>query len=70
VKQNEDVELAGYFSSVAEALKNNESIILNELNTAQGNSVDLGGYFHVDRFKAIQAMRPSDTFNKIIDQLS
>jgi isocitrate dehydrogenase len=68
--QQDDIELAGHFSSVAEALKNNESIILNELNAAQGNSVDLGGYFHVDRLKAIQAMRPSDTFNKIIDQLS
>lgn len=69
-KQNEDAELAAYFSSVAEVLKNNESIILHELNAAQGNSVDLGGYFHVDRLKATQAMRPSRTFNQIIDQLS
>jgi isocitrate dehydrogenase len=68
--QKEDTELANYFSSVAETLKHNESVIMNELNAAQGNPVDLGGYYHVDRTKTIQAMRPSGTFNKIIDQLS
>jgi isocitrate dehydrogenase len=67
--QQDDIELAEHFSSIAEALKNNELTIINELNAAQGNTVELGGYYHVDRLKATRAMRPSDTFNKLIDQL-
>ena len=35
----------------------------------QGQPVDLGGYYWVDREKATAAMRPSETFNEAIDSL-
>ena len=40
-----------------------------ELNGVQGESVDLGGYYFVDRDKADEVMRPSQTFNEAIDSL-
>jgi isocitrate dehydrogenase len=46
-----------------------EEQVLAELNGVQGESVDLGGYYFVDRGKADEVMRPSRTFNEIIDQL-
>jgi isocitrate dehydrogenase len=33
----------------------------------QGESVDLGGYYHVDRDTATRVMRPSAIFNDAID---
>jgi isocitrate dehydrogenase len=36
----------------------------------QGEAVDLGGYYHVDRDKATAVMRPSEQFNAAIDSLS
>ena len=35
----------------------------------QGEPVDLGGYYFVDREKATAAMRPSATFNDAIKSL-
>ena len=35
----------------------------------QGEGVDLGGYYHVDRDKTTNLMRPSSTFNEAIDAL-
>ena len=40
---------------------------MDELNSAQGGKVDIGGYFHPDFGKADSAMRPSKTLNAIID---
>ena len=36
----------------------------------QGEPVDLGGYYFVDREKADEVMRPSATFNRAIDALA
>ena len=36
----------------------------------QGEPVDLGGYYVVDRAKADEVMRPSATFNRAIDALA
>ena len=36
----------------------------------QGEPVDLGGYYFVDRDKADEVMRPSATFNRAIDALA
>ena len=41
-----------------------------ELLDAQGDPVDLGGYFHPDPAKCAAAMRPSATFNSIIDGMA
>jgi len=65
--QRTDPELAARFAPVARALAENEAKILAELNAAQGAPQDLGGYYRPDPAKAERAMRPSQTFNAIID---
>jgi isocitrate dehydrogenase len=57
------------FAAVAERLARDEDAIVEELNGVQGEPVDLGGYYFVDRDKADAAMRPSATFNAAIDSL-
>jgi len=68
-EQTEDSELQARFSKVAKELADNEAKIVEELNSVQGQPVDLGGYYHPDPEKAAKAMRPSATFNTIIEQL-
>ena len=50
-------------------LKANEDKIANDLITVQGKSVDLEGYYVPNDKKATEVMRPSATFNKIIDEM-
>ncbi|MBT7982739.1 MAG: NADP-dependent isocitrate dehydrogenase [Akkermansiaceae bacterium] len=69
VDQNEDEELKDEFVSVAESLGSNEEQIVSELMEVQCSSVDVGGYYRPDDEKATGAMRPSQTFNNIIDQI-
>ncbi|MFC1843172.1 NADP-dependent isocitrate dehydrogenase [Thermodesulfobacteriota bacterium] len=66
-EQDSDSELHARFTEVAEKLGENEEKIIGELNSAQGQPVDIGGYYRPDQDKAVQAMRPSRTFNDIID---
>ena len=47
----------------------NEQKIVAELNEAQGDEVELGGYYRPDPDLASKAMRPSHTFNQIIARL-
>jgi len=61
-----DPELQSRFSSIAGELADNENKILGELDAAQGDPVDIGGYFMPDDQKASEAMRPSQTLNRII----
>ncbi len=56
-------------ADLAATLTEHEEQILSELNGVQGESVDLGGYYFVDRDKADEVMRPSQTFNEAIDSL-
>ncbi len=63
--QDDDAELKAHFAPIADALATNESKILDELITAQGSPVDLGGYYHQDEAKSSAAMRPSATLNSI-----
>ena len=65
--QDTDSELKERFTPVAEALASNEDKINEELIGAQGQAVDLGGYYRPDPAKASAAMRPSATLNGIID---
>ena len=67
--QEEDPELQSRFSSIAGELSDNEHKILEELDAAQGDPVDIGGYFMPDDQKASEAMRPSQTLNKIISDI-
>jgi isocitrate dehydrogenase len=68
-EQKKDSEFAGLFSSTAKELSQNEEKILAELFSVQENPVDLGGYYIFDEEKVKKAMRPSEIFNKIIDNL-
>lgn len=67
--RHDDAALAESFGPVADALAVNEDKILAELLDVQGQSVDLGGYFHPNSQLADLAMRPSSTLNAIIDAL-
>jgi len=69
VNQNKDTELKAKFDGIAKELSANESTIIDELNAAQGKAVDVGGYFQPQFKLASKAMRPSATFNAIIDKL-
>ena len=68
--QNRDPELQALFSKVAKQLEENESKIVAELNAAQGKRMDIGGYFRPDRSRTSKAMRPSPTFNGIVDAIA
>jgi isocitrate dehydrogenase len=67
--QQEDQELQARFAKVAQQLADNEVKINEELIGAQGKPVDMGGYYNPDEVLTIKAMRPSATFNAIIDAL-
>jgi isocitrate dehydrogenase len=67
--QADDPALAVLFAPVAAALAENESTIVAELNGVQGKPVDIGGYYFPNPELVIAAMRPSATFNTIIDDL-
>ena len=63
----DDAELAARFKPVAEALAAAEDKIVSELDAAQGEPVDIGGYYQPDDDLATAAMRPSATLNAIIE---
>ena len=67
--QDADPELAARFAAVASALAENEAAIIEELNAAQGQAIDVGGYYNPDDALAAAAMRPSATLNEIIDAI-
>ncbi len=64
-----DAELQARFKPVAKKLEENEEKINRELLAAQGEPVDIGGYYLPDPVKCENAMRPSTTLNEIIDSL-
>jgi isocitrate dehydrogenase len=67
--QTTDNELKEAFGTIAEQLTSSEQKIIEDLNSAQGKPVDMGGYYHPDDTKLAAAMRPSSTLNNIIDSL-
>jgi len=67
--QSDDADLAARFAPIAEALARNEEQIVRELNEVQGSPVDLGGYYYPDEELVTAAMRPSATFNTVIDTI-
>jgi len=68
-EQTGDAELKANFTGVAQALTKQESKIVNELNSAQGNAPEVGGYYYADVALAEKAMRPSETLNTILSAL-
>ena len=65
--QDEDAELKERFTPIAAVLAENEDKITQELLAAQGEPIDIGGYYRPDDAKCAAAMRPSATLNAIID---
>ena len=56
------------YNELANNLKNSRSTIVEELKGCQGEPMDIGGYYKLDEEKATRAMRPSQTWNKILDE--
>ncbi len=69
-EQSTDPQLASRFAPLAKTLADNEAKIVEELNSVQGPPMDVGGYYLPDLERAIQAMRPSATFNAAIATFS
>ncbi len=67
--QDQNLELKAKFAQLAQELSSQEATIVAELNAAQGQPMDIGGYYHPDNVKTIQAMRPSATLNNAIASL-
>ena len=64
--QNHNQYLQDCFTPVAKILKENESTILAEIDATQGQKTEIGGYYHPDENKLEKAMRPSETFNRVL----
>jgi isocitrate dehydrogenase len=68
--QTKDKGLAARFAGVAKQLGDNEAKITQELLAAQAKPMDIGGYYDPDPVKTSKAMRPSGTFNAIVDAIA
>ena len=65
-EQDDNQALKEKFSTVAAELAAKESVILQELLDAQGDAVDIDGYYYPEESLVNKAMRPSETLNKIL----
>ena len=64
--QTKDLDLKHEFAKVFKELQSHEAKIVDELNSVQGQSMDIGGYYQPNETATFAAMRPSETFNKIL----
>ncbi len=67
--QDKDAELKAQFAPIAEKMATKETTIVNELNTVQGKAVNIGGYYEPNDTLADDVMRPSTTFNTILQSI-
>ena len=65
--QDADAALKSEFASISETLTAKEDAIVGELNGVQRQAVELQGYFNPNEAICAQIMRPSQTFNAVID---
>ena len=68
--QSDDSDLATQFKPLADTLAENEEKIVDELNSVQGEAVDIGGYYRPDLEKVTAAMRPSQTLNEALESVA
>ena len=68
-KQNENIELKDEFEMVYNLLLKNENQIINEIDSTQGVKVNLEGYYNTNNDITEKIMRPSHSFNEIIDNI-
>ena len=64
--QTKDSNLQASFSKVAKDLASQEATIINELNSIQGNAVELEGYYAPTEALVVSSMKPSKTLNTIL----
>ena len=65
--QKEDAALAAHFAPLAKSLADNEAKIVAELAAVQGKPADIGGYYKPDEAKVKAVMRPSASFNRLLE---
>jgi isocitrate dehydrogenase len=68
--QSKNSELKAKFSGLSKALNDKEEVIVSDLKKASGKATDIGGYYHPNDKMLEKAMRPSATFNQLIDSLA
>lgn len=68
-EQNKDAEMKSRFTKMFAELKANEEKIVNDLISVQGKPIDIGGYYLPVDKKAFAVLRPSSSYNKIIDEM-
>ncbi len=68
--QNKNEVLKASFAPIASELKAKETEIVNELNAAQGKAVNIEGYYAPTESLVATAMRPSTTFNTILNSIN
>jgi isocitrate dehydrogenase len=69
-KQTKDTDLQKTFAPIAKQLTDHEAQIMEELNNVQGHATNLGGYYELDELETNQVMRPSKTFNNILQSIN
>merc|ERR1711874_560467 len=69
-QQDSDASVKAAFGATSQAFADNEASILDELIKCQGEKMDLGGYYRVDKEKCDKLMNPSETLNGIIAKLA
>ena len=67
-KQTEEPALAKRFAALADRLETNREKILEEMSVIQGHPADLDGYYHPSWDSLVKVMRPSATFNRILEE--
>tara|TARA_R110000787_G_scaffold286385_1_gene404525 strand:- start:1336 stop:3555 length:2220 start_codon:yes stop_codon:yes gene_type:complete len=65
-KQDKDLDLKSKFSIISEKLISSEDKILQELLDAQGEKIDIKGYYFANSNLISSQMRPSVTLNSIL----
>ncbi|GGH47441.1 isocitrate dehydrogenase [Mangrovimonas yunxiaonensis] len=65
--QEQDTALKTEFAPIFKKLSESESTIVTELNAVQGQPTSIGGYYEPDDALTAKVMRPSHTFNNIIN---
>ena len=65
--QNDDASLKSAFTELSQQLSENEAKIVAELNEVQGKPMDIGGYYNPNDTLGAEAMRPSQTLNRILE---
>ncbi len=67
--QDKNADLKAEFTSFSEKMAANENVIVNELNTVQGQAVNIGGYYEPTDNLADPIMKPSNTLNTILQSI-